>query len=131
MGRGADPARSTWRRRVPPGVEPLGAKLGPLATPEEAVALCDALDLRCEPGRLTLIARLGAGKVAATLPGLLEAVKASGHPVVWACDPMHGNTFVGAGGRKTRHFDHVLAKITEFFEVCRALTSGLAGFTWS
>ena len=99
---------------------PLGAKLGPTATPEEAVALCDALDPQRQPGRLTLISRLGAGQVHATLPAILRAVKESGHPVVWACDPMHGNTYVGAGGRKTRHFDHVLAEITQFFEVCRA-----------
>ena len=98
----------------------MAAKIGPGATPDDVVALCDALDPRREPGRLTLITRLGAGRVDGILPGLLEAVKASGHPVVWACDPMHGNTFVGAGGRKTRHFDHVLAEITEFFGTCRA-----------
>jgi 3-deoxy-7-phosphoheptulonate synthase len=98
---------------------PIGAKLGPDATPEQAVALCAALDPEREPGRLTLITRLGAGRVEAGLPPLLRAVKDAGHPVVWACDPMHGNTFVGAGGRKTRHFDHVLTEIREFFRVCR------------
>jgi 3-deoxy-7-phosphoheptulonate synthase len=98
---------------------PIGAKVGPDATPEQVVALCAALDPGREPGRLTLITRLGAGSVEARLPGLLRAVKAAGHPVVWACDPMHGNTFVGAGGRKTRHFDHVLTEIREFFKVCR------------
>jgi 3-deoxy-7-phosphoheptulonate synthase len=98
---------------------PIGAKLGPDATPEQVVALCDALDPGREPGRLTLITRLGAGRVEERLPRLLRAVKAAGHPVVWACDPMHGNTFVGAGGRKTRHFDHVLTEIREFFRVCR------------
>jgi 3-deoxy-7-phosphoheptulonate synthase len=98
---------------------PIGAKLGPEATPEEAVALCAALDPDREPGRLTLITRLGAGRVESRLPRLLQAVKDAGHPVVWACDPMHGNTFVGPGGRKTRHFDHVLTEIREFFQVCR------------
>jgi 3-deoxy-7-phosphoheptulonate synthase len=98
---------------------PIGAKLGPDATPEQAVALCAALDPDREPGRLTLITRLGAGRVPSGLPRLLRAVKNAGHPVVWACDPMHGNTFVGAGGRKTRHFDHVLTEIREFFQVCR------------
>jgi 3-deoxy-7-phosphoheptulonate synthase len=98
---------------------PIGAKLGPDATPEQAVALCAALDPDREPGRLTLITRLGAGRVRSGLPRLLRAVKDAGHPVVWACDPMHGNTFVGAGGRKTRHFDHVLTEIREFFQVCR------------
>jgi 3-deoxy-7-phosphoheptulonate synthase len=55
----------------------------------------------------------------AGLPPLLKAVRDAGHPVVWMCDPMHGNTFVSPGGRKTRHFDHVLAEIGEFFTVCR------------
>jgi 3-deoxy-7-phosphoheptulonate synthase len=99
---------------------PVGAKIGPNATPEEVVSLCARLDPYQIPGRLTLITRLGAGRVDSQLPGLLRAVRAAGHPVVWACDPMHGNTFVGAGGRKTRHFDHVLAEIREFFAVCRA-----------
>ncbi|MBV9661556.1 MAG: 3-deoxy-7-phosphoheptulonate synthase class II [Acidimicrobiales bacterium] len=98
---------------------PLAVKVGPSARPEEIVALCAALDPSRTPGRLTLISRMGAGQVAAHLPPLLEAVRAEGHPVVWACDPMHGNTFVGAGGRKTRHFDHVLTEIREFFGACR------------
>jgi 3-deoxy-7-phosphoheptulonate synthase len=100
---------------------PVGVKIGPSAIPEEVVALCDALDPLRTPGRLTLISRMGAGRVAACLPPLLSAVSDAGHPVVWACDPMHGNTFVGAGGRKTRHFDHVLSEIREFFAVCRAV----------
>ena len=99
---------------------PIGVKIGPGATASEVVALCDRLDPDRDPGRLTLIARMGAGKVADRLPALLRAVRDSGHPVVWTCDPMHGNTFVGAGGRKTRHFDHVLAEIAEFFSACRA-----------
>ncbi|MGH9057870.1 MAG: 3-deoxy-7-phosphoheptulonate synthase class II, partial [Acidimicrobiales bacterium] len=99
---------------------PVAAKLGPVATAEEAVALCEALDPARVPGRLTLICRLGATNVADRLPALLRAVGDSGHPVVWACDPMHGNTFTGPGGRKTRHFDHVLSEIREFFAVCRA-----------
>ncbi len=98
---------------------PVGAKLGPTATPDEVVALCAALDPGRAPGRLTLISRMGAGRVAQKLPPLLRAVRAAGHPVVWQCDPMHGNTFTGAGGRKTRHFDDVLAEIGEFFAVCR------------
>jgi 3-deoxy-7-phosphoheptulonate synthase len=57
--------------------------------------------------------------VADHLPPMLRAVRQEGHPVVWACDPMHGNTFTSDGGRKTRHFDHVLAEISQFFEVCR------------
>jgi len=98
---------------------PLGAKIGPAATPEEVVAVCRALDPDRVPGRLTLITRMGAGRVEGALPALLEAVREAGHPVVWACDPMHGNTYTSPGGRKTRHFDHVLAEIREFFGVCR------------
>jgi 3-deoxy-7-phosphoheptulonate synthase len=63
---------------------------------------------------------MGADKVTDRLPALLRAVREAGHPVVWACDPMHGNTFTSEGGRKTRHFDHVLAEISGFFETCRA-----------
>ena len=99
---------------------PVGAKIGPSASTSEVVELCARLDPRRDPGRLTLITRMGAGNVGSTLPPLIRAVRDAGHPVVWACDPMHGNTFVGAGGRKTRHFDHVLAEIREFFAVCRA-----------
>ena len=99
---------------------PIGAKVGPRASAGDVVDLCSRLDPLRDPGRLTLITRLGAGNVASSLPALIRAVRDAGHPVVWACDPMHGNTFVGAGGRKTRHFDHVLAEIREFFAVCRA-----------
>jgi 3-deoxy-7-phosphoheptulonate synthase len=99
---------------------PVGAKVGPSASTAEVVDLCARLDPRRDPGRLTLITRMGAGNVASTLPTLIRAVRDAGHPVVWACDPMHGNTFMGTGGRKTRHFDHVLAEIREFFAVCRA-----------
>ncbi len=99
---------------------PLAAKIGPSATAEEVLGLCARLDPERTPGRLTLISRMGAGKVGAVLPPLLRAVKQTGHPVVWACDPMHGNTFSSLSGRKTRHFDHVLSEISEFFAACRA-----------
>ncbi|HEX5367594.1 MAG TPA: 3-deoxy-7-phosphoheptulonate synthase class II [Acidimicrobiales bacterium] len=94
---------------------PIGCKLGPTATPAEVVALCDVLNPERIPGRLTLITRMGAGTVASALPPLLSAVREAGHPVVWACDPMHGNTFTSATGRKTRDFDAVLAEIASFF----------------
>jgi 3-deoxy-7-phosphoheptulonate synthase len=100
---------------------PVGVKIGPSASATEVVELCDALDPEREPGRLVLISRIGAGRVEAVLPGLLEAVRQAGHPVVWACDPMHANTFAGPGGRKTRAFDHVMGEIREFFSVCRSL----------
>jgi 3-deoxy-7-phosphoheptulonate synthase len=99
---------------------PVGAKVGPTATPQELVALCDILDPAREPGRLTLITRLGARRVEQLLPPLQEAVKAAGHPVVWVCDPMHANTFVSDGGRKTRRLDDVLTEISSFFSACRA-----------
>jgi 3-deoxy-7-phosphoheptulonate synthase len=101
-------------------INPLGAKVGPAATPEEVVGLCDRLDPGRVPGRLTLITRLGAGRVEELLPPLIRAVRESGHPVAWACDPMHGNTFVSSGGRKTRRFDDIVAELRAFFAVHRA-----------
>lgn len=94
---------------------PVGCKVGPSANPDEVVALCEALNPDRVPGRLTLITRMGAERVDEALPPLLRAVRASGHPVVWACDPMHGNTFTSPSGRKTRHVDDVMAEIAGFF----------------
>jgi 3-deoxy-7-phosphoheptulonate synthase len=98
---------------------PLGCKLGPTATVDDVLGICRRLDPDRTPGRLTLIARMGAGATPTRLPPLLRAVRDAGHAVVWACDPMHGNTFVSPGGRKTRRFDDVIAEIREFFAVCR------------
>ncbi|MGI9597147.1 MAG: class II 3-deoxy-7-phosphoheptulonate synthase [Acidimicrobiales bacterium] len=106
---------------------PIGCKIGPTTTPEEVVALCNALDPDHEPGRLTLISRMGAKTVGENLPPLLEAVEASGHPVVWACDPMHGNTFTSETGHKTRHFDDVLAEVGAFFEAHRTVGTWAGG----
>jgi 3-deoxy-7-phosphoheptulonate synthase len=94
---------------------PIGCKIGPTATADEVLALCEALNPGRVPGRLTLISRMGASKVADALPPILAAVRDAGHPVVWACDPMHGNTFTSDTGRKTRDFDAVLAEIAGFF----------------
>jgi 3-deoxy-7-phosphoheptulonate synthase len=99
---------------------PLGVKLGPTVSPDEAVALCEHLNPGRVPGRISLITRLGAARAEELLPPLIRAVRDSGHPVVWVCDPMHGNTFVSAGGRKTRHLDHVMAEIGAFFRAHRA-----------
>jgi 3-deoxy-7-phosphoheptulonate synthase len=99
---------------------PVGVKLGTDATPEQAVELCRRLDPAREPGRLTLVSRMGAQRVAECLPPLVRAVQRAGHPVVWACDPMHGNTFAHESGYKTRHFDDVLSEVESFFECCRA-----------
>ncbi len=96
---------------------PIGCKIGPTATPEEVLALCEALNPDRIPGRLTLISRMGAKKVADALPPLVRAVRDAGHPVVWICDPCHGNTYTSESGLKTRHFDDVLAEVTGFFAV--------------
>ena len=95
---------------------PIGCKLGPDANPKDVITLCETLNPEKLPGRLTLISRMGAEIVSEKLPSILEAVKKAGHPVVWVCDPMHGNTFSTENGHKTRHFDDVLKEITGFFE---------------
>jgi len=97
---------------------PLGLKIGPGATADEVVELCARLNPDRVPGRLTLISRMGAERVAEALPPLLRAVRDARHPVVWACDPMHGNVFL-ANGRKTRHFDAIMAELEGFFVACR------------
>jgi 3-deoxy-7-phosphoheptulonate synthase len=94
---------------------PIGTKVGPTATPDEVVGLCEALNPSRTPGRLTLIVRMGADKVADGLSPILAAVRDAGHPVAWACDPMHGNTFTSETGRKTRDFDAVMREIAGFF----------------
>jgi 3-deoxy-7-phosphoheptulonate synthase len=98
---------------------PVGVKLGPTANPDDVVELCERLDPERIPGRLTLIARLGAGRVQELLPPLLDAVREAEHPVVWVCDPMHANAFQ-ANGRKTRHFDAIMAELEGFVATCRA-----------
>ncbi len=100
---------------------PIGCKIGPTVTPDEVIALCEALNPDRIPGRLTLITRMGADTIGSALPPLLTAVRDSGHPVAWACDPMHGNTFTAPGGRKTRRFDAVLAEIAGFFAAHRSV----------
>ena len=99
---------------------PIGCKVGPSMTGEEEIALCDAVNPAMVPGRLTLITRMGADRIEDGLRPLLRAVRESGHPVVWACDPMHGNTFTADSGRKTRHFDAVVAEIEGFVRAHRA-----------
>ncbi len=100
---------------------PIGVKLGPTTTPEDALALVERLDPDREPGRLTFITRMGAGRIRDALPPLVEKVAASGAQVAWVCDPMHGNTIEAPDGHKTRRFDDVLAEVAGFFEVHRAL----------
>ena len=99
---------------------PVGCKIGPTATADEVVAICEQLNPERVPGRLTLISRMGAEQVTAALRPILRAVTDAGHPVVWVCDPMHGNTFTSTTGRKTREFEAVLREIAGFFEAHRA-----------
>jgi 3-deoxy-7-phosphoheptulonate synthase len=94
---------------------PIGCKIGPDATADEVLALCETLNPERVPGRLTLITRQGARAIESNLPPLLAAVREAGHPVIWTCDPMHGNTFTSDTGRKTRDFDDVMTEIAGFF----------------
>jgi len=99
---------------------PIGMKVGPTVEPEELIRLIDALNPKNEPGRLTLYGRFGADKIAARLPRLMATTVKEGRNVVWASDPMHGNTLKAANGYKTRPFDRVLAEVKGFIEVARA-----------
>lgn len=100
---------------------PVGCKIGPTATPQEVLDLCNALNPDRIPGRLTLITRMGAKNAAQVLPPLFEAVRDAEHPVVWACDPMHGNTFTSKSGRKTRNLEDIAGEIDAFFAAHRAV----------
>ena len=100
---------------------PIGMKVGPTASPDDVVAAVERLNPDNEPGRLSLITRMGAGKVREVLPTIVEKVHASGAQVVWICDPMHGNTYESAGGVKTRRFEDVISEVEGYFEVHRAL----------
>lgn len=98
------------------GVEnPIGVKVGPTMEQDELLQLIDALNPNNEPGRLTLIARMGADKVGNLLPPLLARVKSEGRSVLWACDPMHGNTVKSSTGYKTRPFDSIVSEVKQFF----------------
>jgi 3-deoxy-7-phosphoheptulonate synthase len=100
---------------------PIGVKLGPSATPDDALAIAGRLNPDNEPGRLTFITRLGAGRIRERLPELVEKVTAAGVSVAWVCDPMHGNTFETSSGYKTRAFDDVIEEVQGFFDVHRSL----------
>lgn len=114
--RGIEDAHVEFVRGI---ANPIGCKIGPSATPAEVLELCEVLDPDRVPGRLTFISRMGADAVREALPPLLEATEQAGHPVVWACDPMHGNTFTSPSGHKTRHFDSIIEEIAGFFAAHR------------
>ena len=119
-----DGAHVAWFATV---ANPIAVKIGPGTTPEQALALIDRLDPDRRPGRLTFIVRMGADRIRDLLPELVEKVTASGAPVVWVSDPMHGNTFEAPSGHKTRRFDDILAEVTGFLEVHRALGTHAGG----
>ncbi|MDN4163460.1 class II 3-deoxy-7-phosphoheptulonate synthase [Nocardioides abyssi] len=100
---------------------PIGVKLGPTTSPDDALALAARLNPLNEAGRLTFITRFGAGRIRDGLPDLVEKVTAEGVQVAWVCDPMHGNTFEASSGYKTRRFDDVIDEVQGFFDVHRSL----------
>ena len=99
---------------------PLGVKAGPSMPVEDLLRLCDALNPENEPGRLTVIARMGHDKVERHLPALVRALQREGRAVVWSCDPMHGNTVKSSSGYKTRPFDRILSEVRSFFAIHKA-----------
>jgi 3-deoxy-7-phosphoheptulonate synthase len=106
---------------------PLGMKVGPSQEPDDLLKLLDILNPQNEPGRITLISRMGADKVATKLPPLVRAVERSGHKVVWLCDPMHGNTISTSSKMKTRNFDSILQEVRGFFDIHAAEGSWAGG----
>ena len=99
---------------------PIGLKVGPTVEPEDLIRLIDALNPTGEEGRLTLYGRFGSDKIAARLPQLMDATKKDGRSVVWAIDPMHGNTLKANNGYKTRPFDRILSEVKSFIEIANA-----------
>ena len=110
------------------GVEnPLGCKLGPTATTEDVIKLCEILNPKQIPGRLTFITRMGASVIDNKLPELVGAVQDSDHPVVWTCDPLHGNTYTAESGLKTRNFSDVVDETKRFFHIHRSIGTWAGG----
>ncbi len=116
--RGLDDAHVDFFSRVR---NPIGVKLGPSTDVDTMLRLIDKLDPTREPGRLTFITRMGAGKIRDALPPLLEAIKAEGSTPVWIADPMHGNGITTPTGYKTRRFDDVVDEVKGFFEAHHAV----------
>ncbi len=106
---------------------PIGVKIGPRVTADELIRLVDVLNPHNEPGRLTLITRMGADVLERKLPALVQRIQLEGKTVVWACDPMHGNTVTTGGGLKTRDFDAIMREILQFFAVHAAQGSYAGG----
>ena len=106
---------------------PLGMKVGPTQEPDDLLRILDILNPQNEPGRITLISRMGADKVGTRLPALIRAVQRTGHKVVWLCDPMHGNTITTSGKLKTRSFDAILQEVRGFFDIHAAENTWAGG----
>ncbi len=106
---------------------PIAIKVGPAMTPATLRRLLDILDPDQEPGRVTLVHRFGCGQIAACLPALIDAVRASGRTVLWCCDPMHGNTRLTENRVKTRRFDEILSELEQSFDIHAAAGSILGG----
>jgi len=106
---------------------PIGIKVGPTMAVDEVVRLLDIVNPEKEVGRVTLITRFGAEKIVAHLPCHIDAVKHSGHPVAWVCDPMHGNTQTSSSGLKTRHFNRIVSELTSSLRIHNECNSRLAG----
>lgn len=106
---------------------PIGLKVGPSVTPDQLLPVIDALNPANEPGKLTLIHRMGAAKVGTTLMPLLNAVQREGRNVLWCCDPMHGNTESTSNGFKTRRFENIRAELDQSFDIHVAAGTRLGG----
>ncbi|HYG35248.1 MAG TPA: 3-deoxy-7-phosphoheptulonate synthase class II [Clostridia bacterium] len=106
---------------------PIGVKIGPTATPEEAIALAEVLNPQNEPGRLTFICRFGAKNIAKCLPPLAETIRRQGKQVLWCSDPMHGNTETTKGGIKTRRFENILQELEQSYRILRECGTHLGG----
>lgn len=115
--RAPDEAHVEFMRGI---ANPIGMKVGPSMTADGLLKLIDILNPENEPGKLTLISRMGSTKIGELLPPLIRAVKESGKIVVWSCDPMHGNTIKAPGGYKTRKFTDILAEVRQFFAIHKA-----------
>ena len=122
--RGIDGAHIEFFRGIR---NPIGVKLGPTTTPDEVIELVRILNPDDEPGKLMLIARMGADRVASRLPLLIEAIKTTGRQVLWVCDPMHGNSQITSSGIKTRNFENILREVELSFDIHEDSGSMLGG----
>ncbi len=122
--RGLDEAHIEFLRGVN---NPVGVKIGPNATKEDIMGICDKLNPLNQSGRLNLIVRMGAEKIKNNLPQLLDSINPEGREILWSCDPMHGNTIKANNGYKTRVFDSVLDEVKSFFEIHKAYGSYAGG----